>query len=187
MKNLVTNSNVAQKYSHSSRTRMCGHAVLISTLLMVIGLGSSIANADNHGICFSHDYDDNGERYCDEFHTMEDIRQRHIRLREFCKEKKNISRCEPIQYIRDGGRHFYLAIKTCSDEYGEKGKSRFFVLTDAGLEFEGKEDVMIVAREKNHSGSCLENGNLFDEYAQKDPTYFYSQNGVLKYGGIMPK
>lgn len=181
----MANPTIVRSRLYHSCIGMCRLAALISMFLMMISLGYSTANADSHGICFSHDYDDNGERYCDNFHTMEDIRQRHIRLREFCKKDKNTSNCEPIQYIRNGERYFYHSIKVCYDRE-ERSKSRFFLVTDAGFEFQGKSDQIIVNEQENHDGSCLENRKKFDEYIRNDQIYFYSQNGVLLYGGIMP-
>lgn len=51
-----------------------------SILALMIGLSPTAAISDSHGYCDSYDYNDDGEKYCDDFQSMEDIKQRHIRL-----------------------------------------------------------------------------------------------------------
>lgn len=186
MASLVNSSTVAQNRSYWSRIWTHEIAVLVLTLLMVIVPESGTANANDHGVCFYYDYDDNGERYCDDYRTMEEIRQRHIRLRKLCREEKTDRKCEATQYFKNGERYFYVSVKICFDIRGEN-KSRFFIATDAGIEFGDIKNAIRAGQEENHTGSCSQNHEIFEEYFQKSPTYFYNQDGILKYGGKMPQ
>lgn len=165
--------------------------VTISVTLMLalmIGLSPTAAIADSHGYCESYDYNDDGEKYCDDFQSMADIKQRHIRLRKYCKylqEKTNDS-CQVTYYIRSGERHFYDRVRTCI--YNDsKNRSEFRHVSDYD---ESMGSIWYIEKTDYH-GSCFstKNKNLFNNFPSIGvgyPIYYVIRNDSLEYGGEMP-
>ncbi len=153
-------------------------ALNIGTLLVLNGKVLPTAHAQTVGFCWEHDYDDHGKRYCKNFQTIDELKQRHIRLRKACQ---NAHKCSVVQYIRFENRYFYHGIKVCNTS--NTGDSTFVLVTDhdTNTGYYGTSSV------KKHANSCQENHDKFTNFFRDDQTYLIIERGNLKYGGVMPK
>lgn len=164
-------------------------AVSITLILMLmVGLGPTVASADSHGYCDSYDYNDDGEKYCDDFQSIEEVRQRHIRLRKYCKDLQDASgdNCAVTSYIRDGERHFYNRVRACLYD-DDENRSEFYDVSDYDI----SDDSFWYFQQIGYHGTCfsVENKKHFNSFPYIGidyPIYYVIRNGILEYGGKMP-
>ena len=139
----------------ATRALMTGAVSTTAALVLMIGL--SPANADGHGVCMAFDYNDDGDRYCSQFYTMEEIRAYHVSYRRACENvnvRSPIDVCEASAYLKDGEKTYYFTIKICRKLVGEdEGNVRFMnmLLTKFGL------DRFKTTHYEKHPGTCLDN------------------------------
>ena len=146
-------------------TRSVTVAVLI--FMFVSGFSIVSVSADNHGYCFSHDYDDDGRRYCNNFQTIENIRQKHIWFRKFCGDFREYpdNICETIIYYRSGENYFSSMVRACLyDE--ENNRSLFF--TSNNIEFDGekRKDASFL-NVVPYKGTCGTNAEFYNNFLKE--------------------
>ena len=159
---------------------------LVLLLVATVGLGITSANANNHGLCISYDYNDDGDKYCDNFETIEEIKQTHIRLRKYCRAIKEMpgGKCEAIVYFKAGEKFFYDQIRICLNNK-KTNESNFMHINNATYV---DEDLSLVnsLEEVTHDESCHKNRRIFRDFPYPGaPVFFVIKNGVGEYGGKM--
>ena len=109
------------------------------------------------GVCWAFDYNDNGDRYCSQFYTMEEVKKYHVDYRKACANvnvESPINICEASAYLKDGEKMYYASIKICRKLDGEdEGSVRFMNMVSTKFNKDGYK----ATHYEKHPGTCLDN------------------------------